>query len=190
MTMSEDLKPWFPIRTARLLLREFDRRDLDDVHEYAADAAVARFMDWGPNTPEQTVEFMGRKLEEQARWPRDEVTLAVEHVADARVIGSIRLAVSDRENLAGDFGYSLNSAYWRRGFATEASAALIDVGFKTLGLHRIWAECDVQNVASWGVMDKLRMRREAHVRDGKRIKGVWRDRYVYAVLADEWISPG
>jgi RimJ/RimL family protein N-acetyltransferase len=190
MSMTEDLKPWFPIRTARLLLREFEEGDLDAVQAYAADPAVARFMDWGPNTPAQTVGFMQRKFDEQSRWPRDEVTLAVEHLADARVIGSIRLAVSDRANLAADFGYSLNGAYWRRGYATEASAALIDVGFKVLGLHRIWAECDVENVASWGVMQKLGMRREGHVRDGKLVKGLWRDRYLYAVLADEWISSG
>jgi ribosomal-protein-alanine N-acetyltransferase len=190
MTMTDDLKPWFPIATARLLLREFRETDEGDVHDYAADPDVARFMDWGPNTPEQTTEFMGRKLEEQSRWPRDEVTLAVEHRADARVIGSIRLAVRDRDNLAGDFCYSFKCAYWRQGYATEASAALIDIAFQVLGLHRIWAECDVENVGSWGVMQKLGMRREAHVRDGKRIKGVWRDRYVYGLLADEWISPG
>lgn len=188
--MTETLQPWFPIRTARLLLREFREGDFDDVHEYAADPDVARFMDWGPNAREQTIDFMDRKLAEQTRWPREEVSLAVEHVADARVIGSIRLAVSDRDNLAGDLGYSINSAYWRQGYATEAARALIDVGFKTLGLHRIWAECDTQNVGSWGVMEKLGMRREGHLRDGKLIKGAWRDRYLYAVLAEEWISPG
>lgn len=188
--MTDDLRPWFPIRTARLLLRELCESDFDDVHEYAADPAVARFMDWGPNAREQTVEFMGRKLEEQARWPREEVSLAVEHIADGRVIGSIRLAVSDPANLAGDFGYSLNRGYWRQGYATEAARALVDVGFKVLGLHRIWAECDVENVGSWSVMQKLGMRREGHLRDGKLIKGAWRDRYLYAVLADEWISPG
>ena len=188
--MTEALTPWFPIPTARLLLREFRQSDLDDVQAYAADPAVARFMDWGPNTLAQTAEFMDRKLEEQSRWPRDEVTLAVEHLAEARVIGSIRLAVSDRASLAGDFGYSLNSAYWRQGYATEAAAALIDIGFKVLGLHRIWAECDVENVASFGVMEKLHMRREARFSHGKLVKGAWRDRYVYALLADEWISPG
>jgi RimJ/RimL family protein N-acetyltransferase len=190
MTMTDDLKPWFPIRTARLLLREFRESDFDDVHAYAADPDVARFMDWGPNAHEQTIEYMDRKQAEQARWPRDEVTLAIEHVADARVIGSIRLAVSDRANLTGDFGYSLNSAYWRQGYATEAARAVLDIGFKVLGLHRIWAECDVDNAGSWGVMEKLGMRREAHFVDGKLVKGAWRDRYLYALLADEWISPG
>jgi ribosomal-protein-alanine N-acetyltransferase len=188
--MTQDLPPWFPIRTARLLLREFRESDFDDVHAYAVDPAVARFMDWGPNGRLETVEFMDRKRAEQANWPRDEVSLAIEHLADGRLIGSIRLAVSDRANLTGDFGYSLNSAYWRLGYATEAARAVVDVGFNLLGLHRIWAECDIQNVGSWRVMEKLGMRREGHFRDGKLIKGAWRDRYLYAVLAEEWISPG
>jgi RimJ/RimL family protein N-acetyltransferase len=190
MEMPDDLKPWFPVRTERLLLRELRKADFDDVHAYAADPQVARFMDWGPNATEETATFMALKLDEQARWPRDEVTLAIEHGADSRVIGSIRLAVSDRENLAGDFGYSLNRDYWRQGLATEATRALLDVGFRTLGLHRIWAECDVENTGSFGVMEKLGLRREAHIRQGKLTKGAWRDRYVYAILADEWLSPG
>ena len=35
--MTDDVKPWFPIRTPRLLLREFRDDDLKDVHAYAAD---------------------------------------------------------------------------------------------------------------------------------------------------------
>ena len=101
--MSDPLKPWFPVCTERLLLREFREGDFDDVHAYACDPEVARFMDWGPNAHEQTVGFLARKLEEQNRWPRDEVTLAIEHLADARLIGSIRLAVSDRAQSDGRF---------------------------------------------------------------------------------------
>ena len=188
--MTDDLKPWFPIRTERLLLREFRPDDFEDVHAYAADPLVARFMDWGPNASAKTETFMGLKLAEQEQWPRDEVTLAMEHVADARVIGSIRLAVSDRPNLTGDFGYSLNSGDWRQGYATEAGRAMLEAGFRRLGLHRIWAECDTANVGSYGVMTKLGMRREGEFRDGRLIKGAWRDRYLYAILADEFILPG
>ncbi|MET0271480.1 MAG: GNAT family N-acetyltransferase [Phenylobacterium sp.] len=187
--MTDD-PPWFPIRTDRLLLRELREADFDDVQAYAEDPQVARFMDWGPNTLDQTRTFMALRLEEQARWPRAEVTLAVEHLADARVIGSIRLAVSDPANRTGDFGYSFHSTYWRQGYATEAARALVDVGFRTLGLHRIWAECDPQNVGSWGVMEKLGMRREAHFLASKRVKREWRDRFLYAVLVDDWFLPG
>jgi RimJ/RimL family protein N-acetyltransferase len=185
--MTDDLKPWFPLTTERLLLREFREGDFDDVHAYASLPEVCRFMEWGPNTPEQTREFMDRNLAAQADWPRDGVSLAMEHQAEGRVIGSIRLTVSDRPNLTGDFGYTLGSPHWRRGYATEASRALIEVGFRTLGLHRLWADCDPENAGSWGVMEKLGMRREAHHLRDKLIKGEWRDSYVYAILAEEWI---
>ncbi|HZZ31083.1 MAG TPA: GNAT family protein [Phenylobacterium sp.] len=185
--MTEDLKPWFPIRTERLLLRDVGEEDFADVHAYAEQPQVARLMDWGPNTPEQTRVRMDLWLEDQKRWPRDEVSLAIEHVADRQVIGSVRLAVSDRANLTGDIGYSLHSAYWRQGYATEAARAVVDAGFRALGLRRIWAECDVRNVGSWGVMQKLGMRREAHHHSDKLVKGAWRDSYLYAILADEWI---
>jgi len=184
--MDEDIEPWFPLRTARLLLREFRADDFDDVHAYARDPLVARFMEWGPNAEAETREFMARMLAEQETWPREGVNLAIEHAGDHKVIGSIRLSVTDAKNQTGDIGYSLNSGYWRRGLCTEAARALLAVGFGTLGLHRIWAECDLENAGSYRVMEKLGMRREGHIRQGKLIKGQWRDRFVYAILADDF----
>jgi RimJ/RimL family protein N-acetyltransferase len=133
---------------------------------------------------------MDRKLAEQGQWPRELVNLAMEHLADGRVIGSIRLTVGDPDNRTGDFGYTLHSGYWRQGLTTEASRAIVDVAFGRLGLHRLWADCDPDNLGSWGVMEKLGMRREARFRRNKLIKGRWTDSYVYALLAEEHISPG
>ena len=184
--MIEDLKPWFPIRTERLLLRPFTHDDFDAVHAYATDDAVVRFMDWGPNTPADTHAAIARFSETQLHGSLSDVNLAIHHTADAKVIGSIRLSVNNQATLAGDFGYVLASAYWRRGLATEAAVAILRAGFKDLGLRRIWAECDVRNVGSWGVMQKLGMRREAHFRQDKRSRDGWRDSYLYAILAEEF----
>src|SRR5204863_6112914 len=78
-TVTDDIKPWFPIRTERLLLRAFTQADFDAVHAYATDDAVVRFMDWGPNTPEETQAFLDRSFAAQARWPRPDVNLAIHH---------------------------------------------------------------------------------------------------------------
>jgi RimJ/RimL family protein N-acetyltransferase len=188
--MTEDLKPWFPIRTERLLLRAFVEDDFDDVHAYATDDAVVRYMDWGPNSIEETHAFLGRSFAAQAQWPRPDVNLAIHHLADDRVIGSIRLGVNDEATRTGDLGYSLASAYWRQGLGTEAARAMVGAGFEVLGLRRIWAECDVRNAGSYGVMEKLGMRREAHFRQNKRARDGWRDSYLYAILGKEWILPG
>ena len=66
--MSEDPKPWFPLRTDRLALREFREADLADVHAYAAIPEVSRFMTWGPNSEAESRAFLDRALASQAEW--------------------------------------------------------------------------------------------------------------------------
>jgi [ribosomal protein S5]-alanine N-acetyltransferase len=183
--MSEDPQRWFPIRTERLRLREFRAADEADVHAYGSDPEVARYMDWGPNDAATTAEVMQRWAMTQAVWPRDDVNLAVEHVDEGRVIGSIRLGIRDRANRTADFGHSYHRGYWGQGYAAEAARALFAVGFGQLGLHRIWATADVRNIGSWRLLEKLGMRREAHFRRDVLVKGEWRDSYLYAILADE-----
>jgi ribosomal-protein-alanine N-acetyltransferase len=184
--VTEDLKRWFPVRTERLLLRGFTQDDFDDVHAYATDDDVVRYMDWGPNTPMETQAALDRWFEAELLWPRADVNLAIEHVADRKVIGSIRLGIRDEATRTGDVGYSLASAYWRQGLGTEAARAMLRVGFEVLDLRRIWAECDARNVGSYGIMEKLGMRREAHFRQDRPARDGWRDSYLYAILADEW----
>jgi ribosomal-protein-alanine N-acetyltransferase len=55
-------KPLVIAQTERLLLREFQRTDWREVHEYASDPQVVRFMSWGPNTEEETRGFILRSI--------------------------------------------------------------------------------------------------------------------------------
>jgi ribosomal-protein-alanine N-acetyltransferase len=174
------MERWFPIETERLLLRDFTPLDEADVHEYACDPLVSRYDSWGPNTDAQTHGFLLERLNEQARWPRDDVTLAAELRSSRKVIGTVRLWVADAENRSGEIGYTFNRAYWGNGYATEAASALLDRAFSHLRLHRIVATCDTRNTASWRVMEKIGMRREAHLIKDKYQKGEWRDSYLYA----------
>ena len=182
------MERWFPIETPRLLLREIQAEDEDDVHEYASDPCVSRFDEWGPNTREKTHEVIARWLKIHEEWPRDETNLAVELRSEKKRIGSVTLYVQDRKNASAYIGYVFNRRYWNQGYATEAARALIDAAFKSLSLHRVWATCDTRNVASWRVMEKLGMRREGHFLKDVFQKGEWRDSYLYAILADEWLQ--
>ena len=52
---------------------------------------------------------------------------------------------------------------------------------------RTTAECFADNVASWRLMEKLGMRREAHtVKDSLHRDKGWLDGFTYALLEDEW----
>jgi [ribosomal protein S5]-alanine N-acetyltransferase len=175
-----------PIRTQRLVLRDFRADDFDDVHAYACDPQVVQFMPWGPNTEADTQEFLKRAEASAAVQPRLEYGLTMELSAEARVVGSIALHPVDLPNLTMMTGYCLRRDLWGRGLVLEAARALLDAAFSQLGLHRIFATCDVRNTGSWRVMEKLGMQREGLLRKDRMVRGEWRDTYVYAVLAEEW----
>jgi len=176
---------WFPLRTPRLLLREFVATDEADVHEYGSDPEVCRYDVWGPNTPQQTRDVLARRLAAQSVWPRDEIELAVELPAERKMIGSLRLHVTDPQRENAEIGWVFHRAYWGNGYATEAASAVLDCAFGRLGLRRVYASCDVRNVGSWRVMEKLGMSREGYSIKDKLQKGEWRDSYLYAILAPD-----
>jgi RimJ/RimL family protein N-acetyltransferase len=178
--------PWFPLATERLLLREFRGEDFDDIQAYGSDPEMVRYMDWGPNTPEMTRQFLDLRLAEQQEWPRLGYSLAVEWSGEGRVIGAVRLEVKDPANRTADLGYGFHRDFWGRGVASEAAGALVRVAFDRLGLHRVWATCDARNLASQRVLEKLGMRREGVMRANAWSRDRWRDTLLYAVLADEW----
>ncbi|HXQ26929.1 MAG TPA: GNAT family N-acetyltransferase [Candidatus Acidoferrales bacterium] len=177
---------WFPIETPRLLLREFRSTDESDIHAYASDPEVVRYVHWGPNTPEVTRAILAGFLKAQQHWPRIDIGLAIELKSEQRLIGAIEIRMKDDANRAADFGYVLNRSCWGRGYMTEAARAVLDAAFRELRLHRVWATCDPRNLASSRVLEKLGMRREALFRKDVLHKGEWRDSYLYAILAEEW----
>ena len=77
--------------------------------------------------------------------------------------------------------------HWGRGYAREGCQALIGEAFRQ-GTHRIYAECDPRNEASWRLLERLGMAREAHLRQNVYFwtdeQGFpqWKDTYVYALL--------
>ena len=180
------LERWFPLLTPRLILREFREDDLPSIQAYAQDPEVVRYMEWGPNTPDETRQFFELRLQDQRTWPRLAFSLAVEARAEGRMIGAVRLDVSDPANHSADMGYTFHREAWGQGFASEAARALAEVGFERLGLHRLWATCDVRNTGSAAVLEKLGMKREGTLRQHLWVRDGWRDSHLYAVLADDW----
>lgn len=174
------------LRGPRIVLREFAEGDAPAIQRYAGDPEVARHMTWDPNTPEQTQEFLRRRLEAARRPDRDEYELAIVRLDTGELIGGAGLRIDSREHRRGDIGYVLRRDQWGQGFATEATALLLAFGFEVLGLHRIWATCDPANVASARVLEKAGMRLEGRIRHHFFVRGAWRDSLLYAILEDEW----
>lgn len=169
--------------TPRLLLREFRNSDHSAVHAYASDPEVTRYTDWGPNSPEATAAFLAETEHDAAAEPRTEYTLAVVDRVDDVLIGAVHLGLTSQAHRRGDMGYVLARPRWRKGYATEAAAAILWFGFEQAGLHKITATCDPDNVASARVLSKIGMRPEGHLHQHLLIHGQWRDRLLFAAIS-------
>jgi RimJ/RimL family protein N-acetyltransferase len=176
-----------PIRleTPRLVLREFLPSDLDAMDVYASDPEVVKYEPWGPNTKEQTEQFLSAVLASQREEPRNTFELAIE-LKGTGLVGGCGMRILDAPNRTADLGYVLAREHWGKGYAPEAVAAFLEFAFKTLGLHRVWATMDTRNVRSKRVLEKVGMRQEGLRRSHQMLRGEWIDSFLCAVVEDEW----
>ena len=93
------------------------------------------------------------------------------------------------ENDCAMIGCMLLKPWWGTGLAGEMVLAMIDHCFDDLHLHRVIAMCHPDNIASWKMMERCGMRREAYCRKNVRyIKNGqerWEDELSYAILREE-----
>jgi len=170
------------METKRLTLRQMTAGDFDAVHAYASDSEVCQYMEWGPNTPEETKTHLAKCEAEERQAPRTVWTFALIRKTDGLLIGSCSLTINSSTNKQASMGYVLSRDVWGQGYATEAAKAVLDFGFQTLGLHRIWATCRPNNIGSAKVMQKIGMEYEGRLKDDKLFHGEWYDSLLYAVL--------
>ena len=168
----------------KLLLRELTTSDWIDVHKYASQPIVCQYQPWGPNTEEDTKEFVHQVIKDAARERRTRFVFAI--IYNECMVGAGEINIRDFANKAGEIAYIVNPDYWGKGIATEVATLLIDYGFKELKLHRIYATCDPRNIGSSKVLEKVGMIKEGRIREDLFIKDGWRDSLLYSVLEHEW----
>ncbi len=174
--------------TPRLRLREFEEDDWRATWPYESDPEVVRYVSHDVRTPEESLKYIQDSMATARESPRRIHDLAVVLREDGRLIGRCGLKVVDAEQREGALWYILHRSEWGKGYITEASEAILDFGFETLELHRVWADCDPRNHGSVGVLRKLGFRQEAHFRENLFLKGEWVDSLIHAILDREWAA--
>jgi [ribosomal protein S5]-alanine N-acetyltransferase len=160
------------VETERLVLRPARPDDAEAIFEsYAADEEVTRYLVWRPHrSAEETREFLRGAVAIRADGTHINWAIAIK--PDDRVRGMISFR---RDGFKADVGYVLGRQFWGRGYMTEALGAVVAYGFSLPGLYRIWALCDVDNLASARVMEKA----------GMTFEGVLRRYVLHPNLSDE-----
>ncbi|PFM06556.1 GNAT family N-acetyltransferase [Bacillus anthracis] len=166
------------IEAKRLLIRKFEFKDWEAVHEYTSDSNVMKYIPEGVFTEEDTRNFVNKNMGENAKnFP---VILINENI----LIGHIVFHKYFGEHTY-EIGWVFNPKYFNKGYASEAAQATLKYGFKEMKLHRIIATCQPENTSSYRVMEKIGMRREGYFKKCIPHGNEWWDEYYYAILEEE-----
>ena len=175
------------IKTPHLILRPFERADLDAVAAYHSLPEVQRYLDWkARDRVEVKAALDGMRKQTRLTRPGDTLSLAAVRKTDSALVGQVSLRWTDATAAQGEVRFVMNPMFRRQGFATEAVDAIVSLAFDKFHMHRVFARTAGSNIASARLLKGLGMRLEAHYREHALFQGDWDEELHFAILDREW----
>lgn len=170
------------IQTERLILRKPRLDDAPAIFaSYAQDPEVTRYLVWRPHRHvSETEDFLKRCLDVWKNKTDFPYILTLRE--NDRLIGMLEI---HSKGFIVEVGYGMARTDWGRGYMPEALRAVIEWAFRQPHIFRVQAFCDVENLGSARVMEKVGMECEGRLRRyilHPNLSDEPRDVYLYALV--------
>jgi len=174
------------METNGLYLRPFKYSDCKDMLKYWISDPKIQSMISEPvySTKEEVMELLEKYISSYQN--NDYYRWAVVEKNSLACIGQIAIYLVNEKNHWCEIEYCIGSQFHRKGFATEATQAIINFGFKSVNFHKIQVCHKEMNIASKGVIQKCGFTYEGTMRDYFYMDEKYVSRCVYSMLKSEW----
>jgi RimJ/RimL family protein N-acetyltransferase len=178
------------LKTPRFTIRQFTEDDVDNLFNLSSDPEVMRYLGRPASREvlrDVIIPFhldLYKRLDRLGTW-------AAESADDGEFLGWFHFRPGPDDDITNvELGYRLRRSTWNKGYATEGSRALINMGFTDLGVQRVFAHTMTSNVASRRVMEKCGLTL-VHTTpydgpDADIIDGAEQGEVEYALTKPEW----
>ena len=185
--MIEEIYMKIIFETERLIIREWEMSDKEDLYEYASDPIVTKYLTFPTYTCLQDAVDRINYLKNQYNDDTQIRDYAIELKSINKVIGAIGVVsyLSTADGIA-EIGYCMNKNFHGNGYMTEALLGYFK-HIKSIGIaKRIEAKHDVENFKSGNVMKRAKMTFEGIRRKaGKNNLHNRHDLATYSILFEE-----
>jgi ribosomal-protein-alanine N-acetyltransferase len=174
------------IETGRLILRPFQYSDDKDMLQYWVSDPNIQSLYSEPIyvTKSEVKELLDKYILSYQR--RDYYRWAIIEKESQSCIGQIAIFLVDNKNNFCEIEYCIGSSFHRKGYASEATEAIIDYGFSNVNFHKIQVCHKENNIASKGVITKCGFTYEGTLRDYFFVDNQYVSRLYYSMLKSEW----
>jgi len=169
-----------------LTLRYATPDDARALLELGSDPDVTRFFSWGPYTRiEEPVAYIVGLADRRERGEQLDLLIVRRGDGPIGVVGLAELSRRDRRAVIGTW---LGRRWWGSGANRETKALVAHLAFAHLGLERLGAYADVENVRSRAALERLGFAHEGLLRRWHRHGATAHDVHVYGLLREEWAA--
>lgn len=172
-------------------LRQWELEDADACFEAAmrSRASLGEWLPWIEHThsPEDIRNYIRRVVipqRENNQGPNCAIWI------DGAVGGGCGCHPIDWPNRSCSLGYWLDERFRGRGVMTRAVAALVNILFEELKLHRVTIRCATGNTKSCAIPERLGFRQEGVELEAEWVGGRWVDLLNWGILDREWRNRG
>jgi RimJ/RimL family protein N-acetyltransferase len=174
------------LESERIILRPLLIKDAQDMFSYRSDPKIYQFQSWQPKTVADVKEFIETRIVSDPNLPDTWFQLSICKSNPYEFIGDCGIHFLRDEPSQVEIGITLKRKHHGFGYATEALELVFTYVFGDLKKHRIFASVDPNNQASIRLLERMKMRKEAHFIESIRLRDRWCDDLIYAILAREW----
>ena len=175
------------IKSERLLLKRLNHEDLNFLYKMKSNYLVCRYDDEEPNK-----DLIHKKYEEEILKMEEEpdkyFILLICILPDEIPIGEVHIKLNWSQLREWEVGFALHPDYWGKGYASEAVKLLIKYVFDNLNAHKVVGFCNANNKKSANLMERIGMKRDGTLREGRIWHDGWCDEFVYSILEKDYFA--
>ncbi len=174
------------IETERLILRRFEYTDDEAMLKYwVADEKIqSLYSEPVYSTKEAVKELLDKYIGSYEKI--DYYRWAIVEKTTSECIGQIAYFLVDSKNHFAEIEYCIGSKFQCKGFATEATKAVIAYGFREMNLHKVQICTKTINAPSKRVIEKCGFTYEGTLRDYFYMNGEYVGRLYFSILRNDF----
>ncbi len=173
------------LNTKRLFIRQITPDDLNDSIEHRADPEVCKYIS-DPMTIQEVKKFVDGHSKPWSGKINEHLALAVVLKSEKKLIGELKVQHVNLTKKITEIGFRFNKKHHKKGYAIEATEALMKYLFNEFIINKIIAICIDKNTESYRLMEKLGMQRSSKKLSSVQIGGVEMVQVEYFITKNMW----
>ena len=182
--LAVNFNPFPVINTEKLLLRQVEKSDVNEIFFLRSDKKVLEYLDRAPAANIQEAASWIEKINELEK-NNNAVTWAITLKPDDTLIGTLGFWNITKEHYRAEIGYTLHPNHQGKGIMQEAMLAVLNYGFKIMKLHSIEGNVNPNNLSSIKILERNNFTREGFFKENYFYDGKFLDSAIYSLISPE-----